>query len=71
MLSRLAPAIVRRRRLVLLVALLAVVLAGAIGGGVADHLTTGGFEDPAARAPAPPSTSPTRSARASPTSCSS
>jgi RND superfamily putative drug exporter len=46
MLSRLAPHLVRQRRLILVVGLLLVVAAGAYGGGVADRLTTGGFDDP-------------------------
>ncbi|MDP9070097.1 MAG: MMPL family transporter [Actinomycetota bacterium] len=48
MLSRLARCTVRRRRRVLVGAALVFALAGAIGGGVADHLSGGGFEDPGA-----------------------
>ena len=45
MLRDLATAIVRRRKLVLVLALAWFGLAGAVGGGVASHLTTGGFVD--------------------------
>src|SRR5688500_2863444 len=47
MLTRFANVAVRRSRGVLVAALLFVVLAGAFGGGVAENLTSGGFEDPA------------------------
>ncbi|HEX7134144.1 MAG TPA: hypothetical protein VF228_16325, partial [Iamia sp.] len=47
MLSRLAHLTVRRRVLVLVLAVVGFVLAGAIGGGVAEHLSSGGFDDPA------------------------
>ena len=46
MLQRLGRFTIRRRRLVLLGAVGFVVLAGALGGGVASHLTTSGFDDP-------------------------
>ena len=46
MLARLAGFTVRRRRRVLLVAAVAFVLSGAIGGRVAEQLSSGGFEDP-------------------------
>jgi putative drug exporter of the RND superfamily len=46
MLTRLANLSTRRSRLVLVVAVLFVALAGALGGGVADSLTAGGFDDP-------------------------
>jgi putative drug exporter of the RND superfamily len=46
MLTRLAGFTVRRRRLVLPLALVAFVVSGAVGGGVADQLSSGGFEDP-------------------------
>jgi RND superfamily putative drug exporter len=46
MLARLAGFTVRRRRLVLPLALVAFVVSGAVGGGVADQLSSGGFEDP-------------------------
>jgi RND superfamily putative drug exporter len=46
MLSRLAAFTTRRRRLVLLLALVAFFVSGAVGGGVADQLSSGGFEDP-------------------------
>ena len=48
MLSRFARLSTRRPWRVVLVAALFVVVAGALGGGVAANLTTGGFEDPAA-----------------------
>jgi RND superfamily putative drug exporter len=46
MLNRLAAFVVRRGRIVLLAALVATLAAGAIGGGVASHLSSGGFFDP-------------------------
>ncbi len=46
MLDRVARLVVRRRWPVLGLALLALVGAGAFGGGVADRLTGGGFDDP-------------------------
>jgi putative drug exporter of the RND superfamily len=48
-LTRLANTIVRRRRLVLIAALAFFALAGAIGGGVASHLSSGGFNDPSSQ----------------------
>jgi RND superfamily putative drug exporter len=45
MLSRLAPTLVRRRRLVLLISVIALAVAGAYGGGVAKNLVGGGFDD--------------------------
>ncbi|HVF31544.1 MAG TPA: MMPL family transporter [Acidimicrobiales bacterium] len=48
MLTRLAQFTVRRRRAVLLGSLVAFLVAGALGGGVADRLSSGGFEDPGA-----------------------
>jgi putative drug exporter of the RND superfamily len=48
MLSRLAPMLVRRRRLVLLIAVITLAVAGAFGGGVAKNLVGGGFDDPGA-----------------------
>ncbi|MEJ7844444.1 MAG: MMPL family transporter [Acidimicrobiales bacterium] len=48
MLTRLAHLTVRRRRSVLVLALAFFAVAGTLGGGVPDRLTTGGFEDPAA-----------------------
>jgi RND superfamily putative drug exporter len=48
MLARLGRFTVRRRVLVLVAAVLAMVVAGGVGGGVAKHLSGGGFEDPAA-----------------------
>ncbi len=49
MLTRLGNYIVRRRRLVLVLALIATAAAGALGGGVASHLSSGGFQDPGAQ----------------------
>jgi RND superfamily putative drug exporter len=46
MLTRFANLATRHTRAVLVAALLLVLAAGAIGGGVAQHLTSGGFEDP-------------------------
>ncbi|HTL23677.1 MAG TPA: MMPL family transporter [Mycobacteriales bacterium] len=46
MLARLAPVLVARRRLVLVVAALFLALAGGLGGGVAQELSAGGFADP-------------------------
>ncbi|MBK5306394.1 MAG: MMPL family transporter [Frankiaceae bacterium] len=48
MLTRLAGFSVTRRRLVLVLALVFVGLAGALGGGVAKELSGGGFDDPSA-----------------------
>jgi putative drug exporter of the RND superfamily len=48
MLTALGRFVVRRRVAVLVASLLAMVLAGALGGGVAQHLSGGGFEDPRA-----------------------
>ena len=47
MLSRLARIAIRRSRAVLVAAALFAVAAGALGGGVAANLVSGGFEDPA------------------------
>jgi putative drug exporter of the RND superfamily len=47
MLTRFARLSTRHARAVVIAAMVAFALAGAIGGGVADHLTSGGFEDPA------------------------
>src|SRR5438067_8415527 len=46
LLDRLARFTVRRSRLVLLASLAILIVAGAVGGGVAKHLQAGGFEDP-------------------------
>jgi putative drug exporter of the RND superfamily len=46
MLTRFARLATGRTRAVLIAALLFVVVAGALGGGVAKNLTSGGFEDP-------------------------
>jgi RND superfamily putative drug exporter len=46
MLERLGKAVVRRARLVLVLTGIFFVAAGALGGGVASHLKTGGYNDP-------------------------
>jgi RND superfamily putative drug exporter len=46
MLTRFAHLATRRSRAVLVAALVFVAVAGALGGGVAENLTAGGFEDP-------------------------
>lgn len=46
MLSRLCDIAIRRRKTVLVVSLLVFLFAGAVGGSVASHLSTGGFDDP-------------------------
>ena len=46
MMERLGRFTVRRRAWILIAALIGVVLAGAVGGGVAKHLSSGGFDDP-------------------------
>ena len=46
MLARLAPVLVARRRLVLVLAVIFLALAGGIGGSVAKELSAGGFADP-------------------------
>jgi putative drug exporter of the RND superfamily len=46
MLTRFARLATTRTRVVLIAAVLFVVVAGALGGGVAENLTSGGFEDP-------------------------
>ncbi len=46
MLARLAPVLVARRRLVLVLAVLFLALAGGLGAGVATELSAGGFADP-------------------------
>jgi RND superfamily putative drug exporter len=46
MLSRLASLTVRRHRRVLIAALVLFAVAGAVGGGVAKHLSSGGFDNP-------------------------
>jgi RND superfamily putative drug exporter len=46
MLTRLARFTVRRRRVVLVASLVVFAVFGAIGGGVAERLSSGGFEDP-------------------------
>lgn len=52
MLGRIASFTIRRRRLVLGLALVAFVLSAAIGGGVAERLSSGGFDDPGAESTA-------------------
>lgn len=44
--KRLAHLAVRRRRIILVLAALGFVLAGAVGGGVVQYLSSGGFDDP-------------------------
>jgi RND superfamily putative drug exporter len=46
MLTRLGRLTVQRRKLVLVAAVVLFALAGSFGGSVADHLSSGGFEDP-------------------------
>ncbi|MGH9113445.1 MAG: MMPL family transporter [Acidimicrobiales bacterium] len=46
MLTRLARLSTQHARAVVIAAVVLFAVAGAIGGGVADHLTSGGFEDP-------------------------
>ncbi|HEX7166572.1 MAG TPA: MMPL family transporter [Acidimicrobiales bacterium] len=48
MLTRLAIAVVRHRRRTLLLSLVAFIAFAAVGGGVAERLSSGGFEDPGA-----------------------
>ncbi|MDQ3879151.1 MAG: MMPL family transporter, partial [Actinomycetota bacterium] len=48
MLSRLAAFTVRRRRPILIAGAAFFLVAGALGGNVASHLSSGGFQDPAA-----------------------
>jgi RND superfamily putative drug exporter len=48
MLARIAHTTVRRRRPILVLAAVLFVFSGAIGGGVAQQLSSGGFEDPSA-----------------------
>src|SRR5947207_836807 len=45
MLSRLGHVIVRRRRLILVAGVIVFAISGALGGGVAKQLSTGGFQD--------------------------
>src|SRR5581483_2010784 len=45
---RLARLVIRRRRAILVGAVIAFVLSGALGGSVASKLSSGGFEDPGA-----------------------
>ena len=48
MLVRLGQFTVRRPRVILIASVILFAVAGAIGGGVADHLSSGGFDDPGA-----------------------
>lgn len=50
MLERLARFIIRRRKLVLALTAVFFAVAGVTGGGVAERLTSGGFDDPASEA---------------------
>src|SRR5438045_9012542 len=45
---KIARVIVRRRRLILVLAVVAFALSGALGGSVASKLSSGGFDDPGA-----------------------
>ena len=47
MLQRIGRVVIRRRKLVLVGAAIAFVLSGAYGGPVSEHLSSGGFDDPA------------------------
>jgi putative drug exporter of the RND superfamily len=47
MLSRLGRFTVRRRKIILVATVVIFAVAGAFGGSVADHLSSGGFDDPA------------------------
>src|SRR4051795_13457051 len=47
-LIRVARFVVRRRRLILVGAVIGFMLSGALGGGVASKLSSGGFDDPGA-----------------------
>src|SRR3954470_9837133 len=46
MLARLSNLVVRRRVVILALTVAGLLLAGALGGGVASRLSSGGFEDP-------------------------
>src|ERR687884_1304475 len=48
MLTRLGRATVEHRRLILIVSVVGLVVAGVFGGGVASKLSTAGFDDPSA-----------------------
>ena len=48
MLTRLAPIVIARRRLVLVLAFVFLAVAGGLAGGVAKNLSNGGFDDPKA-----------------------
>jgi RND superfamily putative drug exporter len=48
-LTRLAQTIIRRRRIVLVLAVVWLAVAGIFGGSVAKHLSSGGFQDPGAQ----------------------
>jgi RND superfamily putative drug exporter len=47
MLSRLGRLTVRHRKIILIVTAVVFAVAGAFGGSVAEHLSSGGFDDPA------------------------
>src|SRR3546814_18108469 len=49
MLTRIGRFVVRRRRPVLVVAAIVFAVAGAFGGTAAEHLTSGGFDDPSSQ----------------------
>ena len=46
MLTRFARLSTNHARAVVIAAVVVFAIAGALGGGVADHLTSGGFDDP-------------------------
>ena len=48
MITRLAEFVIRRRKAVVIASLVLFVIAGAVGGNVANHLNNGGFDDPSA-----------------------
>jgi len=47
LLARLARLVIRRRKVVLISSVIVFAVSGAFGGGVAEHLSSGGFDDPA------------------------
>ena len=68
LLTRFGHLVVRQRRAVLALSVLFAVGAGAVGVGVAAHLSTGGFDDPASEAKQVEDTLERSSARATLTS---
>ncbi len=71
MLERLGHLLVRRRHLILLLSAVIFVVAGALGGGVAEHLSSGGFDNEDAESFQADQVLSTPSALARRTSCSS